>query len=66
MKANIPLDILLFILGMFFYGVRNMVAKWMVVQTGKLLKRLFRVTEHELAIYIHYRNRAYHKHRQSK
>lgn len=61
MKMNLPFEILLFFGGMFFYGLRNMAAKWMVVHTARLLQKLFIKTEQDLALYLHHRNKAYNK-----
>lgn len=64
---NIPFDIAVAIGGMFLYGAKNMLAKWLVmlliVKPGK---KLLVKTEHELKLYHQMHTSAHEWHRNNK
>jgi hypothetical protein len=52
-----PADFLVFLAGLFLYGMKGIIGRWLVTITFKVLKKLYVETEHELALFI----RAYHE-----
>lgn len=55
---NILLEIILLIGGMFFYGVRAAIGKWLVFTVWRLLQKFLLKTEKDVAYYLHSRNKA--------
>lgn len=50
------LDILLFIGGLYLYGIRNMVGRWLVAETLSIGKIFLIKTERHFLIYWHFYN----------
>lgn len=55
---SVPLELALFIGGTFFSGLRSQIGRWMVTKTFELLHKLFIKSERDLAIWLHFRNKA--------
>lgn len=51
---NLPLDMLAFIGGLFLYGIKSYVGKWMVTMSLKFGKWLLLRTEKDAKLYWHY------------
>lgn len=54
----ITIELIFFIAGLFFSGLRAIVGKSMVYFVWKVLRKYLLKTEHDLALYFHTRNKA--------
>jgi hypothetical protein len=54
-------DILMIVGGMFLYGIRNMIGKWLVTSMLNILNKILKDVEHYVAIWLH--KQAHKRHR---
>lgn len=47
-----PADFLVLLAGVFLYGLKGVIGRWLVTVTFKLMKRLFIETEHEMQVFF--------------